>query len=163
MTSVITDILRTLDQIETEYGHIPLVMVNAPFDLTILHREIKRLGINPNGLNLHFPVIDTLTCDRKLDTYRRGRRTLTATCAAYGIVIRGAHQADGDVIASLRLARAMAKRYPKFAQVSLERLQELQKMAASERASQFEKYRRSDGLEPDFYVSREWPFIREGD
>jgi DNA polymerase III subunit epsilon len=66
----IQEIVRYLDSILAERGPIPLVMVNAPFDLTILDREIQRHGLG-SGLDLQFPVIDTLTCDRRLDTYSR--------------------------------------------------------------------------------------------
>jgi DNA polymerase-3 subunit epsilon len=155
---VITSILERMNDIKAAYGRIPLIVVNAVFDLTILNREIKRLKID-SCLSLDFPVIDTLVCDRSLDPWRSGRRTLTATMAAYGMAMRNSHQAEGDVKASIRLARAMAEKYPEFGSADLRRLQGMQRQAAQLRAEQFQAYRRSDGIEPDFTVDPSWPLI----
>jgi DNA polymerase-3 subunit epsilon len=146
--------LIEITEILDRWSSVPLVMVNAPYDLTILDRELPRYDMGP--LRLKSMVIDTLTCDRKLDKYRRGRRTLTATSAAYGIPIKGAHTASGDVQCSIRLARAMAKKYPNFANMPLERLQELQRFASEERAKDFEKYRRMD--DSTFSCDGSWPY-----
>lgn len=134
----------------------PLVMVNAPFDLTILRQEMIRLGIGKLE-DVHLPpIIDTLTCDRKLDPYRRGRRTLTATAAAYGIAIKGAHTAPGDIRCSIRLVRAMARRYPWFGSCDLAELQQVQTAAHEEWCANYEAFRRLD--DQGFMVSRGWPY-----
>lgn len=159
-STAIIDILNTIEWIIAKYGKIPCVMVNVTFDFTLINNAIKRLNIG-EGLKVNFPIIDTLVCDRALDKYRRGRRTLTATSAAYGVVIRGAHQADGDIIASIALARAMAKRFPNFANADLRSLQVMQKLAANQRAEQFQEYRRRDGKEPNFVVAKGWPILED--
>lgn len=156
--TVIIEILAKFDEIYQTYGPIPLVVVNAVFDLTIMQCEIKRLGI-ADELNLQFPVIDTLVLDRMLDEFRTGRRTLTSTCANYGIVIRGAHTAEGDVIASLRLARAIGDKYPWITQWSLRKLMRMQEISANQRGRQFQEYRRKDDVEPDFIVNAGWPIL----
>jgi DNA polymerase III subunit epsilon len=133
---------------------MPLVMVNAAYDLTILDRELSRYDMGP--LILRNSIIDTLICDRKLDKYRRGRRTLTSTAAAYGLAIEGAHTASGDVQCSIALARAMARKYPHFANMSLEKLQTLQRLASEERARDFQEYRRMN--DPEFICDGSWPY-----
>src|SRR5262249_12600288 len=123
----------------------------------IVDREIRRHSIG-DGLALGFPVIDTLVCDRSLDKFRRGRRTLTATAAAYGIAISGAHTAAGDVLCAIRLARAMAAKFPAFGSADLGRLQDIQRKAAADWAASFQAFRRQS--EPGFTCPGDWPHIR---
>lgn len=94
---------------------IPLVVMNAPFDLTLLDRELKRH--RGSALSSYFTagpgwaVVDPRVLDKHLDRYRKGRRTLTDLCAHYGVVLDGAHDAAADAAASLDLVRAIARRY----------------------------------------------------
>lgn len=148
-------ILAAFALIRQEYGPIPLVMVNAAYDLTILDRENRRHDV-ADGLTLGFPVIDTLVCDRALDKYRRGRRTLTATAAAYGITISGAHTAAGDVLCAINLARGMAVKYPRFGSADIWRLQGMQRQASADWAAHFQQYRRK--TDPAFVCNGDWPY-----
>jgi DNA polymerase-3 subunit epsilon len=149
------EILAALALIRQEYGPVPLVLVNACYDLTILDREIRRHSTG-DGLTLSFPIIDTLVCDRALDKYRRGRRTLTATAAAYGIAISKAHTAAGDVQCAIKLARAMAARFPAFGSASLGWLQDMQRKAAADWAANFQAFRSLS--EPGFTCDGSWPY-----
>jgi DNA polymerase III subunit epsilon len=102
----------------------PVVGHNVRFDLTIVDREMRRLGIGSLGHERGmvtvrvdgrqvgaFHVIDTLVLDKWVDPYRKGRRTLDATAAHYGVPIRGdAHTAEADALAAGRVAWAIAKR-----------------------------------------------------
>src|ERR1017187_726189 len=135
---------------------LPLVTVNAAYDFTILRQEMIRLGIGRLEDVKLPPIIDSLVCDRRLDIYRPGRRSLTATTVSYGIAIRGAHTAFGDIVCSLKLVRAMARKYPVFASCDLTKLQEMQAMAHNDWCVNFERFRRIDDC--DFMVSRGWPY-----
>ncbi|MCC3773052.1 exonuclease domain-containing protein [Streptomyces sp. UNOC14_S4] len=93
---------------------IPLVVMNAPFDLTLLDRELRRhrasslaeyLGPAP------LCVLDPWVLDKHLDRYRKGRRTLTDLCAQYGVELAGAHEAAADALASLGVVRAVGRRF----------------------------------------------------
>lgn len=152
---VIREMLSVLTSLWRQY-HAPMVMVNAPFDLTILDREMMRMGIGTlDDIEMPF-IIDTLCCDRRLDPYRRGRRTLTATLAAYGLTIQGAHQAVNDIKASIKLARKMAELYPQFANCDMATLQAKQRNAHSEWCKQYESYRQLDNT--GFTIaSHGWP------
>jgi DNA polymerase-3 subunit epsilon len=92
----------------------PLVVMNAPFDLTLLDRELRRH--RASSLEHWFPaaplyVLDPRVLDKHLDRYRKGRRTLTDLCAHYGVVLDGAHDAAADALASLEVVRALGRRY----------------------------------------------------
>lgn len=123
----------------------------------LLDREVRRLG-NPDGFSPRTPIIDSLVCDRALDPYRRGRRTLTATLAAYNKAIKGAHRAEYDCIAVIELVRAMVEKYPDFGRIPLDVLQELQKTAYAEWAQQFQDYHRKYG-DQDYTCHGAWPLI----
>ena len=92
----------------------PLVIMNAPFDLTLLDRELRRhraaslshyLGQNP------LRVLDPRVLDKHLDRYRKGRRTLTDLCEHYGVTLEGAHDAAADALAALEVVRAVGRRF----------------------------------------------------
>ncbi|MEC4015595.1 exonuclease domain-containing protein [Streptomyces sp. H27-D2] len=92
----------------------PLVIMNAPFDLTLLDRELKRhraasLSHYLGGHSLC--VLDPRVLDRQLDRYRKGRRTLTDLCAHYGAELTGAHDAAADATAAMEVVRAVGRRF----------------------------------------------------
>ena len=91
-----------LTQIAT--GRTPLVIFNAPYDLTLLDREFRRhLGEPlPTGLI----VLDTLVLFRRFD-WTTGGRSLGKLAARYGITFP-AHDAEADALASLRLLHILA-------------------------------------------------------
>ncbi|MFD7295756.1 3'-5' exonuclease [Streptomyces sp. NPDC059897] len=92
----------------------PLVVMNAPFDLTLLDRELKR---HRNSSLSHYLetaslcVVDPRVLDKHLDRYRKGRRTLTDLCEHYEVELAGAHDAGADAQASLDLVRAVGRRF----------------------------------------------------
>ena len=91
-----------LTQIAT--GRTPLVIFNAPYDLTLLDREFRRhLGEPlPTGLI----VLDTLCLFRRFD-WTTGGRSLGKLAARYGITFP-AHDAEADALASLKLLHILA-------------------------------------------------------
>ncbi|MFI0983253.1 3'-5' exonuclease [Streptomyces sp. NPDC021093] len=92
----------------------PLVIMNAPFDLTMLDRELRRHRASPLSRYLEarpLYVLDPRVLDKHLDRYRKGRRTLTDLCAHYGVELDGAHDAAADATASLALVRAVGRRF----------------------------------------------------
>ncbi|MEV6008490.1 exonuclease domain-containing protein [Streptomyces sp. NPDC051976] len=93
---------------------VPLVVMNAPFDLTLLDRELKRhraVALSAYFAGPAWCVIDPRVLDKHLDRYRKGRRTLTDLCAYYGVTLDGAHDAAADAAASLDLVRAVGRRF----------------------------------------------------
>lgn len=92
----------------------PLVVMNAPFDLTLLDRELRRHRASSLVGYLRgkpLCVLDPRVLDKHLDRYRKGRRTLTDLCELYGVPLDGAHDAAADAAASLELVRAVGRRF----------------------------------------------------
>ena len=96
---------------------VPVVVFNAPFDLSLLDAELARHGLTSLGERLGGaapgPVLDPLTVDRALDKYRKGSRTLQSACGVYGVELADAHRAGSDALAALRVVLALGKAYPR--------------------------------------------------
>ena len=149
---VVGEILDAIRSVERR--GIPLVVYNAPYDLTLLAREAARHGVQPldgNGL-----VLDPLVLDRALDRYRSGKRTLTATADHYGVELLAAHEAGADAVAAGRLAQELARRFPVELGVSAEQLHAMQVEWCREQTARFEEYMRRT-KDASFTASGLWP------
>jgi len=105
---VVAEIARALA--EQARAGVPVVVMNAPYDLTLLDRELRRHRAGTlAGL---LGGAELLVLDKYVDRYRRGRRTLTDLCAHYGVRLEGAHDASADATAALELVRALGARHP---------------------------------------------------
>jgi DNA polymerase-3 subunit epsilon len=137
---------------------VPVVVYNAPFDLTLLDEELRRYAlpplVGPGGLA--GPVVDPLVIDRALDKYRRGKRTLEAACGVYGVTLDGAHDAGADALAAVRVARAIAARYPQAGQADPAELHEAQRGWYAAWAEDFAAWLRKKGT-ADSVVDPAWP------
>lgn len=88
-----------------------LVIFNAPYDLTVLDRELRRHHIGRIEDLGQLLVVDPFKMDRWLHRFRRGKRTLGAMCEHYGIELGDdAHDAGADALAVARLAWVLATR-----------------------------------------------------
>jgi DNA polymerase-3 subunit epsilon len=107
----IFDIIQRLDIIDRQ-GY-PIVIMNAPFDLTLVDREQGRYWpemkryITPDDLSHHM-VFDPMVLDRAVDQYRAGSRKLVDLARAYGVPVEtNAHDAEADCRMAGRIAIAM--------------------------------------------------------
>ncbi|MFJ8042298.1 3'-5' exonuclease [Kitasatospora sp. NPDC096147] len=110
---VVAEIARALA--EQAHRHVPLVVMNAPYDLTLLDRELRRHRASTLAASLganELLVLDPRVMDKYADRYRKGRRTLTDLCAHYGVTLTGAHDAAADATAALELTRTLGERFP---------------------------------------------------
>lgn len=104
---------------------VPLVIYNAPFDLTLMDRELERHG--GGAVKMLGPVLCPLTIDRGVDRYRKGKRTLSALCEYYGVELVNAHTSEADVAATLMIMRILGVRLPAVSRLSLDALHRQQK------------------------------------
>jgi len=89
---------------------LPLVIYNAGFDLSLIHHEAVRHGVDP--LEDPRPIVDPLVLDRALDQYRKGKRTLDTVSAHYGVTNPAAHDAEGDAVTTGLVVQKMAAAFP---------------------------------------------------
>ncbi|MCX5587604.1 3'-5' exonuclease [Streptomyces erythrochromogenes] len=150
---VVADVLAALGQVIA--AGVPVVAMNARFDLTLLDREARRHGLAP--LPAGFPVVDPFVIDKQVDRYRKGSRKLVDLAAHYEVPIGEAHTADADAIAACRVAWRLGTRYSQLAGYSLPELHAVQVGWAAEQVAGLQEYfRRKD---PNAVVRGEWPLL----
>lgn len=143
---------------------IPVVAMNAPYDLTILEAENERHQVDTlasrldNGIR---PILDPLVIDRRVVEKRKGKgqRKMPALCGHYGLPVTDAHDSSADALMAVRVVQVMARREPEqVAGRSLVDLHEAQIAWHMEWAASFTDWLRKKGdAEKADGVSSEWP------
>lgn len=133
---------------------LPLVVYNAPYDLTLLAAEARRVGAEPLGED--GVVVDPLVLDKAVDRYRRGKRTLEVTAGHYGVPLNDAHDAGADAIAAGRVAQAIAARYPAELGLAPSALHAAQVDWCADQSARFQAYMR-EKRDPEFIANGSWP------
>ena len=163
-------LLEILDVISENSGpgsQVPLVSHNSRFDLSLISREWARHGLPVLPFD-EYPILDTMTCDRALDKWRKGSRRLEDVAVHYGIELGkegSAHSADYDAILAGKIA---LKLRPKLRAMHKggdfwEWMMDYQGNAYRESALSFASYKRGeqkrkpDEIEPDFVAQLDWP------
>lgn len=118
----------------------PLVVANAPFDLSLLNAELMRHHNRP--ITFSGGVLDPITCDRHLDKYRRGGHDLGALCRTYDVDPGRAHSSASDAFAAAGVMRAMVRKYPQLAAMSIGEVYVVQREWHEEWAIHLEEYLR---------------------
>jgi DNA polymerase-3 subunit epsilon len=134
---------------------IPLVVYNAPYDLSLLDRECRRNRIEPLGSPS--PVIDPLVIDKAVDRFRKGKRTLVVAAERYGVALDDAHDAAADAIAAGRVAQAIARAFPDEVDVSFADLHGRQQIWYAEQAAAFQQYIREVKGDEAYVAESDWP------
>jgi DNA polymerase-3 subunit epsilon len=144
--------------VQVVLGGIPLVVMNASFDLTMLDREARRHRVMPltDRVGDTLRVIDPRILDKQVDTFRPGKRTLTDLCRLYGVKLDGAHSADADALAACRVVWRLGNQYPRLAELDLAQLHKAQVEWAAEQAASFEAHLHRKG-ETDAVIDGSWP------
>lgn len=137
---------------------IPLVVMNASFDLTMLDREARRHRVMPltDRVGDALRVIDPRILDKQVDTYRPGKRTLTDLCRLYGVRFDGAHSADADALAACRVVWRLGSQFPGLAGLDVDALHKAQIGWAAEQAASFQAHLRGKGQQ-DAVIDGSWP------
>jgi DNA polymerase-3 subunit epsilon len=160
---VVEEITAALGQV-LQVG-IPIVAMNARYDLTVLDRECRRHQLHSLTEryidDVIWPVIDPFVIDKHVDRYRRGSRTLTALCEHYQVPLDGAHDAAADAIAAARVAWRLGATRPELAAMDLEELHHAQiKWAAEQAESLADHFRATPGKEHQADgVCGDWPLV----
>ena len=135
-------------------NNIPVIAFNASYDFTVLANEARRHNL---GQITAAPVIDPFICNKNVDKFRKGSRTLVALCEEYGIKLDDAHTSAADAQATLRLADALAAKYSAL-RVDVMELHALQAVWAREQAADFQAYLRRV-KDPTAVIEGDWPVL----
>lgn len=139
---------------------LPVVGMNVVYDLTLLHAELVRHS-SPLADDLRSirPVVDVLVLDKRVDRYRKGKRTLVDLARHYGVPLSeiDAHGATADALAAGRVAWVIASQSPEVRGMSLDDLHAAQVEWKHEQASSLADYWRKQGDPRADEVSTDWP------
>ena len=142
---------------------IPVVAMNAAYDLTMLDREARRHGVQPlaDTVGSDMRVVDPFVLDKHVDPYRRGKRTLTDLCRHYQVPLDAAHDAAADAVAACRVAWRIASTHAAIGTASLDDLHKQQTEWARQQAESLADYFRSTPGKEDRarFVRGDWPLI----
>ena len=138
---------------------IPVVAMNAPYDLTVLDRELWRHGWPSLVLKAGREplVLDPMVLDRHVDQARTGRRTLVDLAAHYRVPHTAPHEAAADALAAVRVVDAIARRHPQLAELPLLELHKRQRAWARAQAGQRAARYAAEGRVER--VNGQWPII----
>lgn len=149
-------ILDAFDFTGTPGERRPLVAFNAAYDLTVVWHELYRHGLQRYApVMTKLAVIDPLVIDRQVWRYRKGKRRLGDCCDVYGVTLDDWHDAAADAIAAVRLARALAARYPTELDLTCDELHGRQVTWAAMQAASLQDWFRRQGK--DEVVDGRWP------
>ncbi|MFJ4961644.1 DNA polymerase III PolC-type [Streptomyces sp. ADI96-02] len=140
---------------------VPLVVMNARYDLSLLDRECRRYGrasVDERIGGVPAPVLDPLVIDKHVDKYRKGKRALQALCEHYGVTLDDAHDASADAVAAVRVVRRMGERHRPVGALPPAELHALQVRAAAEQSASLQSYLRRTA-DPAAVVEAAWPVI----
>ncbi|MFD8774554.1 exonuclease domain-containing protein [Streptomyces sp. NPDC059916] len=140
---------------------LPLVVMNAPFDLTMLEAEAERhhvRGLFARSVPL---VLDPHVLDKRVERYRPGGRRLTDLCRHYVVPLDAAHDSSADAVAACGVTWKLANRYRWLTRVPLDELHERQaRWAADQQESLREHFASTPGKEHRARTVRtDWPLI----
>ncbi|MET8609711.1 exonuclease domain-containing protein [Streptomyces misionensis] len=136
---------------------LPLVVMNAPFDLTLLERECERYGVK-SLWNSTPVVLDPRVLDKKVQKYRAGKRRLQDLCSFWCVKLDGAHTAAVDAKAACGVVTKIARRYAWLSREELGELHEMQARWAREQNADLRRYLAAIGDEVDD-TPFDWPLL----
>lgn len=159
--AVVAEIVDAL-ALEMASGFAALVVMNAPFDLSLLNAECARHGVRPlaDRIGRVAPVIDPLVLDRAADRYRSGRRNLESLAKHYKVPLTEAHQAHADAQAALGVALKIGEQYEEL-QAPAWVVHGWQIKMHERWAARYEAHLRSSG-QPDAVIDGSWPLRQVG-
>lgn len=135
---------------------LPVIAMNANFDLTMLDHELWRCAhsyLTPG------PVLDPLVIDRTADPHRKGPRKLVNLVSYYNVKAEEAHNSRGDALMAARVVWAQAKCHVGLQGLTLEQMQKYQRDGHEAWAANFEQYLRKQGKPAE--IDRQWPMRKQ--
>lgn len=144
---------------EAKQGGMPVILMNASFDLTIIDSCLQRLtGKTLAQVEADPCVLDLMVLDRHYDKYRKGKRRLDDLCEHYEVTRTGeAHTAVSDVYAAVRCTLALAKQIQPLRVEHLSELHRKQASWSNQQKSDLSDHFASQGKDPIPDAQFGWP------
>ena len=152
------DELAQLLSVHMEQGHV-IVAFNASFDLTLIEAELARHDLPTLAERIGgpiAPVIDPFMLDKTVDKYRRGKRNLETVAKHYGVWNDDDfHNAEADVLVTLKVLAALVRQHPDVARTDLATLMQQQYETYADMQAYFARKAMEGGRAPEAHTG--WP------
>lgn len=102
-------------------------------------------------------MIDPFVLDKKMDTYRRGKRTLPALADLYGVPLENAHSPAADAVAAALLVPRITAQFPELGDYSLDALHDAQKLWRKEQQLSLANFKQRGNLDAARSIRPGWP------
>ncbi|AGY47129.1 DNA polymerase exonuclease subunit [Clavibacter phage CN1A] len=137
---------------------LPLVVMNAAFDLSLLNAELERYELQPMRWGVH--IIDPMIIDRAVAKFRKGKRKLVNLAEVYGVPVReDAHDAEADCVmaggVAFKVLEKFASQFPKNGDMDTAAFYKRQQFWAADQAKSFQAWLRKK--DPTAEVAGGWP------
>lgn len=145
-------------------NRIPTTAYNGGFDVTLLRVEFLARDIDfDDNLWNDLLMVDPLVMDKRIDTFRKGKRTLGVVSGLYGYDLSNAHEATADVLATMHVARRIIQPFVASLEKEFDHkvggftdLMPIQAEMYRRQATSLEKHFRK--TDPNITINKSWPF-----
>nr|WP_275901764.1 5'-3' exonuclease H3TH domain-containing protein [Brevibacterium zhoupengii] len=129
---------------------------NIVYDLSVMSAEVKRHQPHVDLAALLPTIVDTFVLDKRIEQFRRGKRTLTETAKRWKVSLLDAHDAAADALAALDISRALAQSSEEIAQLSRDEIMAAQGEWKRDQAADLQSWLRRKG-NAEAVVDGSWP------
>lgn len=136
---------------------VPVVVYNAPYDLSLLRAEVERHGHTALAWD-QLLVVDPMVVDWGIERGRFGPRKLTQVCEYYEIALDDAHDALADARAARLVALEMGARHEALRGLDEAALMESQRAWFADRTEDWNAYAAKNNRSLD--DPEGWPLTR---
>lgn len=129
---------------------------NVVYDLSVLAAEVRRHQPHIDLAALLPTIIDTFVLDKRVEQFRRGKRTLTETAKRWEVTLLDAHDAAADALAALDISRALAQNSEDIAKLTRDEIMTSQGEWKRAQAADLQSWLRRKG-NAEAVVDGSWP------
>lgn len=129
---------------------------NVVYDLSVLAAEVRRHQPHIDLAALLPTIIDTFILDKRVEQFRRGKRTLTETAKRWEVTLLDAHDAAADALAALDISRALAESSEDIAKLTRDEIMTSQGEWKRAQAADLQSWLRRKG-NAEAVVDGSWP------
>lgn len=154
VADVVAELCTVLADLRSEGAVV--VGHNIVYDLSVMAAEVKRHQPHIDFAALLPTIVDTFVLDKRVEQFRRGKRTLTETAKRWKVTLLDAHDAAADALAALDISRALAESSEEIANLTRAEVMAAQGDWKRAQAADLQSWLRKKG-NAEAVVDGSWP------
>ncbi|SMX65288.1 MULTISPECIES: 5'-3' exonuclease H3TH domain-containing protein [Brevibacterium] len=154
VADVVVELCTVLADLKSEGAVV--VGHNIVYDLSVLAAEVTRHQPHIDLPALLPTIVDTFVLDKRVEQFRRGKRTLTETAKRWKVTLLDAHDAAADALAALDISRALAESSEEIANLTRAEIMSAQGEWKRAQAADLQSWLRRKG-NAEAVVDGSWP------